>query len=58
MDDRKEILHQLRNALNPIQTFLDVINTSTEDTQFQNFHQLCKESFNKVENLLKELEQP
>ncbi|OGQ04795.1 MAG: hypothetical protein A3F82_07920 [Deltaproteobacteria bacterium RIFCSPLOWO2_12_FULL_44_12] len=52
----QDILHKIKNCLSPLQTFLDVIDTSKEEPKLQKFHQTCIESFNEVKTLLKKLE--
>ncbi|OGQ04786.1 MAG: hypothetical protein A3F82_07965 [Deltaproteobacteria bacterium RIFCSPLOWO2_12_FULL_44_12] len=51
------LLHKIKNCLAPLQTFLDVIDTSKEEPKLQKFHQTCIESFNEVKTLLKKLEE-
>ena len=51
-----KILHKIHNYLNPLQIFLDVIDTSKENLELQHFHKTCKESFAELKQFLKNLE--
>lgn len=56
MDSLKQILHQLRNCLGSIQTFLDVVNVDGEDPKLERLHQRSKENLTQIKELLKKLE--
>lgn len=54
--EKRKILHRIGNCLAPLQTFLDVIDTSKEDPKLRSFHQLCRENFVQLKELLKKLD--
>lgn len=57
MDDKKrELIHQLKNCLGPIQTFLQVVDTS-KDKRLNGFQKLCEEKLVQLQELLKKLEE-
>ena len=51
-----EMIHQIRNHLGPIQTFLDVVDTKS-NPQLHTFQKTCVESLNALKELLDELEE-
>ena len=56
MEEKKILFHKIRNCLGPLQTFLDVVDTS-QDAKLQDFQKLCKENFSQLKELLKKIEE-
>lgn len=54
--NRAKLFHQIRNCINPIQTFLHVVDTAKEDPKLHNFQKLCKENLEELKTLLEHLE--
>lgn len=54
--DKKSLLHAIRNFLVPIQTFLQVVDTSREDSKLREVHERCKENLTQIQDLLKKLD--
>lgn len=53
----KDFFHQIRNALSPIQTFIDIVEVPLEDNKLKIFQQRCKEKVEEIKELLKDLEE-
>lgn len=57
LEEKRVLFHQIRNCLNPLQTFLEVVETDEEgNPKLKEFHQECKEKILKLGQLLDELE--
>lgn len=56
-EKKRVLFHQIRNCLNPLQTFLEVVETKEEENpKLKEFHQECKGKILKLSQLLDELE--
>lgn len=56
LEEKKSLLHALRNLLGPIQTFLQVVDTSQADSKVREVHERCKENVTEIQELLKKLD--
>jgi len=54
--DKAQLFHKIRNCINPIQTFLHLVDTHKEDPKLQKFQELCKENLEELKTLLENLE--
>lgn len=57
MEDKRELFHQIRNCLNPLKTFLEAVDTSSSEPDLRKFHTLCRDSFTRLVELIKRLEE-
>lgn len=54
--NKKAMLHELRNCLGPIQTFLQVVPLDS-NPELKNFRKLCQENLVRLNELIKQLQE-
>lgn len=50
------LVHKLRNTLSPLKTFLDVIRIPPEDVRLFEFHRICVENFERMQEIIDKIE--
>lgn len=55
--DKKKLFHQIRNCLNPVFTFVQMIDTSLMEPRVQTFQKNCIKHCEEALDLLKKLEE-
>ena len=53
--NRRQIIHQIRNALSPIQTLIQVVEIDESDAKLKALQGICKENLRSIQDLLQKL---